>query len=142
MIQRIFKAVWFLSLLVTLAVFLYIYASLPAEVMLKNEGEIIVLSREATFYTVLAIMAVVNSFVFLVSRFYTTINVAFSSWFYGLIAVVNLFIISSIGYLYVINSGEKYDYSNLGTLLTISVGLVVVWILSWPVYVLTQKKSV
>lgn len=141
MVQKIFKAVWFFSLLGTLAVFMYVYASLPVDVMVKNEGELIVISREAIFYIVLAIMAVVNSFVFLVSRFYTTINVAFSSWFYGLIAVVNLFLISSVGYLFVINSGEKYDYSNLGTLLSISVGLVVVWILSWPVYVLTQKYS-
>ena len=142
MVQRIFKAVWALSLLATLAIFLYIYASLPEEVMLKNEGEIIVLSREATFYTVLATMAIINVFVFLVSRFYTKINVAFSSWFYGLIAVVNIFIISAIGYLYVINSGERYDYSNLGTQLTITVGLVVVWILSWPVYVLLQRNTV
>ena len=120
---------------------MYIYASLPAEVMVKNEGEIIVLSREATFYMVLTTLAVINVFVFVVSRFYTQINVAFSSWFYGLIAVVNLFIISVIGYLYVINSGEHYDYSNLGTQLTITVGLVVVWILSWPVYLFLQKNK-
>jgi len=141
MVQRIFKAVWFLSLLATLAVFLYIYASLPPDVMISNEGEIIVFSREATFYIVLTVMAFVNAFVFLVSRFYTKINSAFSAWFYGLIAVVNFFIIASIGYIYVINSGEHYDYSNLGTLLTLSLGLVIIWILSWPVYVLLQKRT-
>jgi hypothetical protein len=141
MVQRIFKAVWFLSLLGTLAVFLYVYASLPADVTIKNEGEIIVFSREATFYSVLILITVVNAFVFLVSRFYTTINTAFSSWFYGLIAVVNLFINSIVGYLFVINSGERYDYSNMGTLLTIAVGFVVVWIVAWPVYVFLQRSA-
>ena len=140
MVQRIFKAVWGLSLLATLGVFLYVYASFPVEVMIKNQGELVVFSRDATFYVFIGMMAAVNSFVFLVSKFYTKINVDFTSWFYGLVTVINFFLMTSIGYLYVINSGESYDYSNLGTLLTISVGMVGVWILSWPVYRVTRKS--
>lgn len=137
MILRVFKAVWFFSLLLLLGILMYVYASFAAEVSLGEGAPL--LSKELIFYGLVLLVAMVNSTVFIVSKIYQREKEELTTWFHGLIITLNLFIIAILAYLSVVNSGEKYDYSRLGLLIYSSLGIVIAWAISWPVYSYSRK---
>lgn len=141
MILKIFKAVWFFSLLATLAVFMYIYASVPEFVELSSDGEVII-SREGFFYTTLLVMSLFNVLVFIINRLFRKEMEHFVSWFYGLIICFNFFFIIVLGFLNLYNGDERFDFNRLGFLIYGSIGLVIVWVASWPIVVLARKYFV
>jgi hypothetical protein len=138
MILKIFKAVWFLSLMAWLALFLYVYASLPAEVLIRETENKVFLSREAVFYLFLAAIVVVNGLVFIVSRLFTD-RQNFLSWFCGLIICFNFFFVIVLNFINLVNSGEKFNYDRIGYVIYGSVGLFVLWAVGWPVYSFFRK---
>ncbi len=142
MILKIFKAVWFLSLLVTLAVFMYVYASLPEQVRISVGASDLLLSREAVFYLVLVVTALFNMMVFVFARLYAKGADTFLTWFFGLIISLNLFFVILLGFINLYNSNERFDYERLGALIYGSLGLVVLWTASWPVIVMVRKYMV
>ncbi|MFZ5999694.1 MAG: hypothetical protein ACOYW3_04230 [Bacteroidota bacterium] len=141
MILKIFKAVWFFSLLATLAVFMYIYASVPEFVELSSDGEVII-SREGFFYTTLLVMSLFNVLVFIINRLFRKEMEHFVSWFYGLIICFNFFFIIVLGFLNLYNGDERFDFNRLGFLIYGSIGLVIAWVASWPILVLARKYFV
>ena len=138
MILKIFKAVWFLSLMAWLALFLYVYASLPEEVLIREAENKVFLSREAVFYLFLAAIVLVNGLVFIVSRLFTD-RENFLSWFCGLIICFNFFFVIVLNFINLVNSGEKFDYDRIGYVIYGSVGLFVFWAVGWPVYSFFRK---
>jgi hypothetical protein len=138
MILKIFKAVWFLSLMAWLALFLYVYASLPEEVLIREVENKVFLSREAVFYLFLAGIVLVNGLVFIVSRLFTG-RENFLSWFCGLIICFNFFFVIVLNFMNLVNSGEKFNYDRIGYVIYGSVGLFVMWALGWPVYSFFRK---
>ena len=138
MILKIFKAVWFLSLMAWLALFLYVYASLPAEVLVREAESKVFLSREAVFYLFLAAIVLVNGLVFIVSRLFTD-RENFLSWFCGLIICFNFFFVIVLNFINLVNSGEKFNYDRIGYVIYGSVGLFVLWAVGWPVYSFLRK---
>jgi len=138
MILKIFKAVWFLSLMAWLALFLYVYASLPEEVLIREAENKVFLSREAVFYLFLAAIVLVNGLVFIVSRLFTD-RENFLSWFCGLIICFNFFFVIVLNFINLVNSGEKFNYDRIGYVIYGSVGLFVVWAVGWPVYSFFRK---
>ena len=139
MAVKIFKFVWFFSLLAAGAIFFYVYASLPQDIMIEEAEKPATISREVLFYSVLAIVGLVNVLVFVVAKLFTEEQTDFKSWFYGFVTALNLFFVTVINFLGVFNSGERFDYSNLGILIYGSIGLIVLWSLGWPVYALSRK---
>ena len=139
MAVKIFKFVWFFSLLATVAIFFYVYAALPQDVMVQDGDKPFTISREILFYTVLGIIGLINVLVFAVAKLFTEEQTDFKSWFYGFVAALNLFFVTVINFLGVFNSGDRFDYSNLGVLIYGSIGLIVLWSVSWPVYALSRK---
>jgi uncharacterized membrane protein YhdT len=139
MVLKIFKAVWFFSLLGVLIVFMYVYASLPENVILQESGSIKSISREALFYIVLALLALINMLVFIFSKLYSRGDDDFLSWFYGQIITLNLFFIIALCYTSLYNSSEKFDYSRIGWIINGSVIIMIVWALGWPVYSVLRK---
>lgn len=139
MAVKIFKFVWFFSLLATGAIFFYVYASLPQDVMVQEGDKPFTISREVLFYTVLIITGFINVLVFVVNKLFTEAQVDFKSWFYGFVVALNLFFVTVINFLGVFNSGDRYDYSNIGVLIYGSVGLVILWSVCWPLYALSRK---
>jgi hypothetical protein len=139
MILKIFKAVWFLSLLVMLAIFFYVYASLPERIVVHEGATAVALSRDGLFYLTIAVLACSNVMVFVVARLYATSSEPFLSWFYGLIISVNLFVTVALNFINLYNSAENFDYPRIGFIIYGSVTLVVAWALSWPVYALIRK---
>src|SRR5258706_9614250 len=138
MILKVFKAVWFLSLMAWLAQFLYVYASLPADVLVREMENKVILSREAVFYLFLAAIVLVNGLVFIVSRLFKGME-SFLSWFYGLIICFNFFFVIVLSFINLVNSGEKFHYARIGYVIYGSVGLFVMWAIGWPVYSFFRK---
>jgi hypothetical protein len=135
MIVKIFKAIWFLSLLATVAVLLYVYASYPDIIQLSEAepGQAQTISRNGLFYSALAILGVLNAMVFAVNRFMLPQDQLFQAWFYGLIVFFNLFMIVALEFFNLYNSGERFDYASIGYIIYGSVALVVLWASLWPV---------
>jgi len=138
MILKIIKAVWFLSLMAWLAQFLYVYASLPEEVLVRELENKVSLSREAVFYLFLAAIVLVNGLVFIVSRLFHG-QEDFRSWFYGLVICFNFFFVIVLSFINLVNSGEKFNYDRIGYVIYGSVGLFVMWAIGWPVYSFFRK---
>ena len=134
MALKVLKVIWVFSLLTVLAVFMYVYASLPENVVVNENPQTIALSKEAVFYIALAVIAIANALVFAVSRIFSEKESDFKAWFYGLIACANLFFVIALSFVSLYNSNEKYDFARLGVIIYGSVGLLLVWASSWPVY--------
>ena len=131
-VMKIFRAVWFLSMLIMLGMLLYIYAALPETVVVQDDGETVSITRDAFFYVMLALGAIVNVLVYIVARLEPGAQ-AFRAWFYGLVITLNFFLIIALSFVHLFNSSEKFDYPRIGFVIYGSVGLIVVWALSWPV---------
>ena len=141
MIVKIFKGVWLLSLLATLVIFLYVYASLPEDIELSR-GEAVpafTLSRTGLFYLTLAILSFFNLLVFVFARLFRKNNELFAAWFYGLVTFLHLFLIVALQFFNLYNSLENYNYESIGYIIYGSIGLVVTWFSLWPVYFIYGK---
>ena len=136
MIVKIFKGVWFFSLLVTMAVLMYIYASLPESIQVTQSIEI---PRNGVFYAALALLAVFNASVFIMSRLLAGKSEFFLAWFYGLVIFLHLFIIVALQFLNLYNGNEKFNYESIGFIIYGSIAMVVLWSSLWPAYYLLQK---
>ncbi len=139
MIAKVLRGVWFLSVLVSFGALLYAYASMPVELVVGQQDlSLTMISRETVFNVALALFAFVNVFVYIVAKFKKSDH-AFMGWFYGLIVTLNIFMIIALSFVTVANIGEKYDFSNAGILIYGSIGLFLIWLISWPVYLLFRK---
>ena len=139
MVLKLFKAVWFLSVLATLVILLFNYAGLPETIVVQEEGpSAFRISRDAYFYSMTSFIALVNMMVFPIGKVYS-LKPAFRSWFYGLVIALNFFFIVSMNFVGVFNSGEKFDYNQIRYIVYFSVGLFLVWTISWPIYLLYRR---
>ena len=136
---KIFKAVWFLSMLGVLVILLYTYAGLPIDVVVnENGGTFISVGKDNFFYLAAGFIAIINTLVFLVNKFYSK-DLDFRTWFYGLVICLNFFFVVALNFISLYNSGDDFDYSRIEYLILGSTGLFVVWAIGWPVYSLYKK---
>jgi hypothetical protein len=139
MVLKIFKGIWFLSVLVVLANLLYVYASLPESVVIQEESNgAILANREFLFYVLTLLLMIVNVMVYIIAKMFPE-NEDFRSWFHGLIITMNIFFVFAMNLVQVYNSSENFDYSRIGFIIYGSVILVVLWAVSWPLYVIYRK---
>jgi hypothetical protein len=138
MVVKIFKAVWLFSLVATMSVFLYNYASLPEEIVFSDSSSFS-LSRNAVFYLALALLAVINSLIFVVPRIFPDRSAFFLAWFCGLVTFLNLFIIVALQFISLFNSQERFNYQSIGYIIYGSLAMVVLWSSLWPVYSIIQR---
>jgi hypothetical protein len=144
MILKIFKALWFLSVLVVLANLLYVYAALPEDVVIRDEASgRTVANREFLFYIMTGFVVFVNVLVYFVGKLFGREQYNdFRSWFYGLIITINIFLVFSFSLIHVYNGLEKYNFSSVGYIMYASIVLMVMWAASWPLYILFRKLFV
>ena len=139
---KIFKAVWFLSMLAVLANLLFTYAGLPLDVVVnENSGSLVSIGKDGFFLIAAALAALINVLVFVVNKFYDK-EMDFRAWFYGLVICLNFFLVVALNFISLYNSGDEFDYSRIEYLIIGSTGLFVVWALGWPAYSLYKKISV
>lgn len=136
---KIFKAMWFLSMLAVLANLLYVYASLRDTVIVQDKGGAFVsLSRDVFFYTMTGVVALVNVLVYVMATVFKK-ETDFRSWFYGLVISINIFFIIALNFIALFNSGERFNYGDIDFVIYGSVSLFVLWALAWPVYLIYRK---
>lgn len=136
MTLKLFRAVWFLSALLVLVNLLYVYASLP-ETVIVQEADRVTVGREWFFYILLLSIVGVNLLVYLLKMVYA--GEALRSWFHGIIITINIFIIVALHALNVYNSSEIFDHSRVIYIVIGSLGLILLWAIAWPLYLLFQK---
>jgi hypothetical protein len=141
MVFKIFKGVWFFSLLALFGIFIYVYAGLPEEVLFSDEASMPSLGRNGFFYSATLLFALVNSLVYIITRLVSAKGQEFYSWFYGLIITLNAFFISTLSYVFVVNAGERYDYSRLGPGVYGGLLLVIAWMAGGLLLLLFRKFS-
>src|SRR5687768_9146301 len=122
MALKLFKAIWFLSMLSVLGNLMYVYAGLPEEVSLM-EGGTLLIGREPLFYTAMGVIALANVMVYLFSKKLTP-REDFRSWLHGLVITLNIFFIIGMSFIGLYNSAEKFDFARIGFIIYSSVGLV------------------
>ena len=144
---RLIKAGWFFSLFITLGVLLYTYASLPGMVAYEfnNLGDgTSSIERETFFYLGLLVLTVTNFSLYILSK-----NLRYNSesahelmmrWQYSFAAVINLFLVVIMIFLYLANSGENFNFDSFGYMIFVSLGLIFIWVLSLPVIILKARK--
>lgn len=139
MTLKLFRAVWFLSVLLLLGDLLYVYASLPETVRIQ-ENENLAIDREWFFYVVMVSIVLINLMVYLFKMMYAEgEGEGARSWFHGLVITINVFLIVSMQAINVYNSREIFDYSRITFFLTGSLVLIITWAAVWPLYLLYQK---
>ena len=114
--NKIIKAFWFLTLLATLATLLYTYAAIPIGGSLSLfDGQNIV-SRETFFNVSLAFITICNFSIYSIARKFRKSQLPVAEflvgWLMSFASVLNFFFMSSLSFIQLINSGEKFDYSN------------------------------
>ena len=128
-------------MLAVMANLLYVYASLPEQVYLGEEGaESLVVGRERFFYIAMVLISLSNVVVYFFSKKLTP-QEDFRTWLHGLVITLNIFFIIGLSFTSLYNSSENYDYTRIGFIIYSSVGLVLVWAFSWPVYSLAKKLA-
>jgi hypothetical protein len=139
MVLKLFRGVWFLSVLAVLSNLLYVYASLPEQVVIQEEetGQTLV-ARESFFYIMTGILVLINVTVYSIGKIYAR-QQDFRAWFHGLIVTINMFFIIAMSIILTYNSAERFDFSRILFIVYGSIGLVIVWAISWPVYVIIRK---
>jgi hypothetical protein len=141
MVLKLSKGVWLVSVMAMLAALLFVYAGVPENVIVTQNGaDYVYVGREVFFYVSLAVITLINSLVFMVSAMYKK-DELLRAWFNGLVGVLNLFFIISLLLINSINSNEKFDYERIGFMIYGSVILVAVWAISWPIIALIRKFS-
>ncbi|MBX2970554.1 MAG: hypothetical protein KF803_14385 [Cyclobacteriaceae bacterium] len=141
MILKVFRGVWFLSLMAAMANLMYVYAGLPEQVVVQEEGiNTTAISKETVFYVWLAVLGIVNVLVYVFGKKLVP-SEALRTWFTGLIICLNLFFIIAFSFIGLYNSSESFDFSRAGIVLYISLGLVVAWIVGGAIYGLVKRFS-
>ncbi|MBT1696924.1 hypothetical protein KK083_08575 [Fulvivirgaceae bacterium PWU4] len=139
MLLKLFRVVWFVSVLALFATLLYGYAGWQENMVIQEESSgQISMNRDVLFYVMLAISITVNVLVYVIKSMYGSAE-AFRMWFHGLVITINVFFIIALSLIGLYNSAEKFDYARIGFVIYGSVTLIVIWAAAWPVYALYQK---
>lgn len=130
---------WFLSVLVVLANLLFVYASLPEQVIIREEDAgNISLNKELLFYVVMISIVMINVMVYLFRRMFLEAE-NLRAWFHGLVITINIFFMIAMHAVNVYNSNEAFDHSRVEFFVSGSLGLILLWAAMWPLYLLYQK---
>ncbi|HYI78229.1 MAG TPA: hypothetical protein VEW65_11475 [Chryseolinea sp.] len=141
MVLKLLKAMWFLSMLATLGALLYVYASLPQEVLVQDDTDArVAISNEVFFYLAMVFIALSNAMVYVMAKVFKT-NEDLRSWFYGLVVALNIFFIIGMNVISLYNSEEKFDYDRIALIIYGSLGLIVLWAAAWPVYAIFERSN-
>jgi len=142
MALKLLKAIWFLSMVAVLGALLYVYASLPQEVVVQDAPDARVsVTNEVFFYVAMTLIATINVMVYVIAKVFKS-NTELRTWFYGLITTLNIFFIIGMNFISLYNSAEKFDYDRLAFIIYGSLGLMVLCAVAWPVYLVFKRTNI
>ncbi|HEY0654238.1 MAG TPA: hypothetical protein VGD65_13960 [Chryseosolibacter sp.] len=139
MVLKIFRAVWFLSVVAVFARLLFGYAGWQEELVIQETaGEQLLIGKEALFYVSVGVIVLVNVIVYVFGKLYRE-REDLRSWIHVLVTAINIFFIVGISLIGLYNSYEKFDYARINFIIYGSVGLILLVALVWPLYTAYQK---
>jgi hypothetical protein len=86
------------------------------------------------------LVAVTNVMVYIIAKVFKE-NEDLRTWFYGLITTLNIFFVIGLNFISLYNSSERFDYNRIAFVIYGSLALIIVWAVSWPVYVIFKGKK-
>lgn len=132
-----------MTLLVTAGLLLFVYASLYENQKVHLAEIVPGLNREVFFYVGLAIIMLANFTLYIghwkIRKKDHAIAEFLKGWYMALGSVLNFFLIVVLFFVQVYNGSEKFDYSNFGYLIFISLGIIILCAISLPVFIIKQK---
>ena len=149
-VAKILKMIWLVSFGGATLVLFYVYSSLPEMVAYSgNEATSFeYIDKELFFYFFLFVLALSNILLYAISarkwiRSSSSQKISrLNAWKFGLGVVINIFLVISMIFISIFNSGEKFDYSNFGYLVYFSLALVILWVISLPFVIYSARVKV
>ena len=143
--NKLIKALWFATLIATSAFLLFVYAGFTEEQLILITNSSTGIDRETFFFGTLG-WIMISNFTFYVLQWRLRKNDSnFSEftkgWLMGLAAGFNFFLIVCLSFVQVFNGGENFNFDSIGYLIFISLGLIVLWTLALPIYLVKEKIS-
>jgi hypothetical protein len=136
---KIFRAIWFFSVLAVFARLLFGYAGWQEELVIQEKaGEQLLINKEVLFYVLTLVIVLVNVVVYIFAKLFRQ-QEHLRTWIHVLITTINIFFIVAISLIGVFNSYEKFDYNSIEFIIYGSIGLIILVALAWPVYSFYQK---
>ena len=145
MIGRFIKVFWFFTLFGSMASLLYVYAGLSQESQVFiSDADKLFSNKETFFYTGLAVLATLNFVFYTLSKNLRykseKIQTTLVNWFISFSGILNILYIALVHFVFLINSGENVDFSNFSYLVFTAIGLVLIWILVLPYFIIKAVK--
>ncbi len=136
MVLKIFRVVWFLSVLTLFARLLYGYAGWAEELVIQAGAVPTAIGKDLLFYLLVFAIVVVNVIVYVIGKMFAS-NEDLRVWAHALVTSINIFLIVAISLISLYN--DRFDYSHIGFIIYGSVLLVILAAAAWPIYLLYRK---
>jgi hypothetical protein len=125
-----------------LGALLYVYAGLPEQVVVQDDPDArISIGKEAFFYLAMGLMALTNLTVYIIAKVFRK-SEDLRTWFYGLVMTLNVFFIIGMNYISLYNSDEKFDFDRIAFIIYGSLGLIILWAVTWPAYQVFKRMRI
>lgn len=143
--ERLFRAFWYLSVIIVFFGLIYSFAALPELVQyLEGMGSV---SKDTYFYFALAIVAFSNFVLYAMARKFNASSSSLAlpnmlqSWLYALNSSLNLFFFVALMFVMMHNSSESWNYEMLGYGIYATIALVLICTLSLPILLIKANKN-
>ncbi|MEQ8925254.1 MAG: hypothetical protein RLO81_05535 [Fulvivirga sp.] len=143
--NRLIKALWFTTLLAVSAFLLFVYAGFREDQLIFINNTFEGLDRETFFFLALTLITVSNFTFYILSwrlrKQDNKMTEFIKGWLMGMAAALNFFLIVVLSFLQIFNGGENFNYQSIGYLIFVSLGAVIISVLSLPVFLVKEKIS-
>ena len=143
--DKLIRAFWYMSVFIVFMGLLYSFAGLPETVTYFEGHESI--SRDTYFYIALVILAISNFAIYTIAfrlgkkGDFETIAGKISTWLYSINSSFNLFYFVGLMFVMMHNGNEKWNFQLLGIGIYISIGIIVLCLLSLPILLFTKRNN-
>ncbi len=149
MTLKIVNALRIISIVILIFVFFIAYAGLPEQVLILLDGAgnpTTYIEKNFYFYGALSLIIITNLLFFVLANLLVksiSAKAQLSGKYINVLAIItNIFFAVALTFLGILNGQENFDYSSYSPFIYTSLGLFVVWAISFLVSLAKSKKTV
>ncbi len=149
MTLKIVNALRIISIIILIFVFFISYAGLPEQVLIlldEASNPTTYLEKNFYFYGALSLLIITNLLFFLLANILVksiSTRAQLSGKYLNVLAIItNIFFAVALTFLGILNGQENFDYASYSPFIYTSLGLFVVWAVSFLVSLAKSKKTV
>ncbi len=146
--KKVFKSIWWFSIIGIFTVLMWVYASLPSFVNIEAAELFkypVQFKKEPFFYIALAVVVVFNFLIYggglWMAKKTRPLAAALSSWFFAFGIALNFFLIVGLNTINTLNSGEKVNTGGVELLVWLSLAFLAIAALALPVLVVINLSK-